>query len=58
MSAATDDGDWPHDPDGEEGSEGGRKYGMAIVAKSLHDDLLGMIREHDDLDLDEEDLHP
>jgi hypothetical protein len=27
--------DWPHDPDGEEGSEGGRKYGMAIIAKKI-----------------------
>ena len=30
--------DWPHDPDGEEGSEGGRKYGMAILAKRLDED--------------------
>ena len=30
-------GEWPHDPDGEEGSEGGRKYGMAIFAKKLED---------------------
>ena len=27
--------DWPHDPDGEAGSEAGRKYGMAILAKKL-----------------------
>ena len=27
--------DWPHEPDGEEGSEGGRKYGMAILAKKV-----------------------
>jgi hypothetical protein len=27
--------DWPHDPDGDEGSEGGRKYGMAIIAKKV-----------------------
>ncbi|MFB6108762.1 MAG: DUF5785 family protein [Haloplanus sp.] len=27
--------DWPHDPDGEEGSEGGRKYGHAVVAKKI-----------------------
>ena len=27
--------DWPHDPDGEEGSEGMRKYGQAILAKKL-----------------------
>ncbi|MFB6229174.1 MAG: DUF5785 family protein [Halobacteriales archaeon] len=30
--------DWPHDPDGEEGSEGGRKYGMAIIAKKVEDE--------------------
>lgn len=30
--------DWPHDPDGEEGSEGGRKYGMAIFAKKIDAD--------------------
>ncbi|WP_435358245.1 DUF5785 family protein [Haloarchaeobius sp. DFWS5] len=30
--------DWPHDPDGEEGSEGMRKYGMAILAKKLDED--------------------
>ena len=30
--------DWPHDPDGEEGSEGGRKYGMAILAKKLDEE--------------------
>lgn len=29
---------WPHDPDGEEGSEGGRKYGMAVLAKKLDDE--------------------
>ncbi len=29
--------EWPHDPDGDEGSEGGRKYGMAIFAKKLED---------------------
>ena len=27
--------DCPHDPDGEEGSEGMRKYGQAILAKKL-----------------------
>ena len=27
--------DWPHDPDGEEGSEGKRKYDMAIIAKKV-----------------------
>jgi len=30
--------DWPHDPDGEEGSEGGRKYGLAILAKKVDED--------------------
>lgn len=29
---------WPHDPDGEKGSEGRRKYGQAIVAKKLDAD--------------------
>lgn len=29
--------EWPHDPDGEMGSEGGRKYGMAILAKKVED---------------------
>ncbi|PSP64207.1 hypothetical protein BRC77_04530 [Halobacteriales archaeon QH_8_64_26] len=27
--------DWPHDPDGEQGSEGMRKYGQAILAKKI-----------------------
>ena len=27
--------DWPHDPDGDLGSEGRRKYGQAIIAKKL-----------------------
>ncbi|MEM4780381.1 MAG: DUF5785 family protein [Halalkalicoccus sp.] len=30
--------DWPHDPDGEEGSEGGRKYGTAIFAKKIDEE--------------------
>lgn len=30
--------DWPHDPDGEEGSEGKRKYDMAIIAKKVDED--------------------
>jgi hypothetical protein len=30
--------DWPHDPDGENGSEGRRKYGMAVLAKKLDED--------------------
>lgn len=31
------DREWPHDPDSEEGSEGRRKYGMAIIAKKVVD---------------------
>jgi hypothetical protein len=30
--------DWPHDPDGEQGSEGRRKYGHAVLAKKVGDD--------------------
>lgn len=30
--------DWPHDPDGEQGSEGRRKYGHAILAKKIDED--------------------
>ena len=30
--------EWPHDPDGEEGSEGMRKYGQAVLAKKLDED--------------------
>jgi hypothetical protein len=30
--------DWPHDPDGDEGSEGGRKYGQAVLAKKIDED--------------------
>jgi len=29
--------DWPHDPDGDEGSEGRRKYGHAVLAKKVDD---------------------
>jgi len=29
---------WPHDPDGEEGSEGGRKYGHAVLAKKIDEE--------------------
>ncbi|PSP82930.1 hypothetical protein BRC83_07755 [Halobacteriales archaeon QS_1_68_17] len=32
------DGDWPHDPDGEEGSEGMRKYGHAVIAKKIDEE--------------------
>jgi len=30
--------DWPHDPDGEQGSEGGRQYGHAVIAKKVDED--------------------
>lgn len=30
--------EWPHDPDSDEGSEGMRKYGLAILAKKLDDE--------------------
>ncbi|WP_276250650.1 DUF5785 family protein [Haloarcula rara] len=30
--------EWPHDPDGEEGSEGRRKYGHAILAKKIDEE--------------------
>jgi hypothetical protein len=30
--------DWPHDPDGENGSEGRRKYGHAILAKKIDEE--------------------
>ena len=30
--------EWPHDPDGDDGSEGGRLYGMAILAKKVERD--------------------
>ena len=30
--------DWPHDPDGEKGSEGMRKYGHAVLAKKINED--------------------
>jgi hypothetical protein len=30
--------DWPHDPDSDEGSEGMRKYGQAILAKKIDED--------------------
>jgi len=30
--------DWPHDPDGDEGSEGRRKYGHAILAKKIDEE--------------------
>jgi hypothetical protein len=46
--------DWPHDPDGEEGSEGMRKYGQAIIAKKVDDeedfplDVGEFVSEHGD----------
>ncbi len=30
--------DWPHDPDGDEGSEGMRKFDMAVIAKKVDED--------------------
>ncbi|MFC6835382.1 DUF5785 family protein [Halomarina ordinaria] len=32
------DTDWPSDPDSDEGSEGMRKYGQAILAKKLDEE--------------------
>jgi len=37
--------DWSHDPDGEEGSEGRRKYGHAVLAKKVEDDDFPITRE-------------
>jgi len=30
--------DWPHDPDGEKGSEGRRNYGHAVLAKKVDEE--------------------
>jgi hypothetical protein len=30
--------EWPHDPDGEQGSEGGRKYGQAVLVKKVDEE--------------------
>jgi len=30
--------DWPHDPDGEHGSEGRRVYGHAVIAKKVDEE--------------------
>ena len=30
--------DWPHDPDSDQGSEGMRKYGQAILAKKIDEE--------------------
>lgn len=38
--------EWRHDPDGEQGSEGGRNYGMAVMSK--------MVDEDEDFPLDKE----
>jgi hypothetical protein len=46
--------DWPHDPDGEEGSEGRRKYGHAVIAKKIDEeedfpfDVQAFVEEHGD----------
>ena len=46
--------DWPHDPDGEEGSEGMRKYGQAVIAKKVDEqedfplDVSAFVDEHGD----------
>lgn len=41
--------EWPHDPDSEEGSEGMRKYGIAILAKKVDED--------DDFPLSKDEFH-
>jgi hypothetical protein len=30
--------DWPHDPDGEQGSEDGRSYGHAVLVKKVDEE--------------------
>jgi hypothetical protein len=46
--------DWPHDPDGEEGSEGRRKYGHAVIAKKIDEeadfplDVAAFVEEYGD----------
>lgn len=37
--------DWPVDPDGEEGSEGGRKYGHAVLVKLVDEDEFPVERD-------------
>jgi hypothetical protein len=32
------DTQWPHDPDSDEGSEGMRKYGQAVLAKKIDEE--------------------
>jgi hypothetical protein len=39
------DRDWPHDPDSDEGSEGKRKYGQAVLAKKVSDEEFPLTRE-------------
>ncbi|MFB6138405.1 MAG: DUF5785 family protein [Halobacteriaceae archaeon] len=36
--AGTAEREWPHDPDDERGSEGMRKYGLAVVAKKVDEE--------------------
>ncbi len=36
--------DWPHDPDGDAGSEGRRKYGLAVFAKKVDEGDFPMTR--------------
>ena len=46
--------EWPHDPDGEDGSEGMRKYGQAVLAKKLDEEedfpvsAAAFVEEHGD----------
>lgn len=35
---SSDSRDWPHDPDGEKGSEGRRSYGHAVLVKYVDED--------------------
>ncbi|MFC7154401.1 DUF5785 family protein [Halomarina halobia] len=44
------DTDWPYDPDSDEGSEGMRKYGQAILAKKVDEDEDFPLRAGDFLD--------
>lgn len=39
------DRDWPHDPDSDEGSEGKRKYGQAVLAKKVSDEEFPLTRQ-------------
>jgi hypothetical protein len=42
--------DWPHDPDGEEGSEGMRNYGHAILVEKLDEEEDFPLRAEDYVD--------